>query len=128
MFGFEPTQPIELEILTPQDAQHDVIKAIELINKIRKEVPNILHKAQNKEKIRYDRNHKHVEFYPGQLVLVEFPNIHDRNNSKFNSKFKGPWKILRKISDVNYVIRLERNGKMTDDVVHIARIKPFHSR
>ncbi|KAI5751119.1 hypothetical protein M8J77_004425 [Diaphorina citri] len=128
MFGFEPTQPADLEILTPLESDHDVVKAIDNINKIRRDIPSLIRRSQDKQKANYDKSHRDVRFTPGQMVLVSFPNINDRNNSKFNNRYKGPWQVLRQISDVNYVIRLERNGRMVDDVVHVARMKPFYTR
>ena len=62
-------------------------------------------------------------FNPGDLVLVYLPNQRD----SLKAKFDGPYKILEKVSDVNYIIHTPNRRKSTK-LIHINLIKPYHSK
>lgn len=81
--------------------------------------------AQVKMKAHYDQTHKvqSREFHPGDQVLVFLP-LH---LSPFQSRFCGPYKVIKKINEVNYVISTPERRKKTR-LVHINLIKPFHTR
>ena len=40
----------------------------------------------------------------------------------------GPFKIIEKLSEVNYKIALILNGKEVIDTIHVQRIKPYFKR
>ena len=60
-------------------------------------------------------------FNPGDKVLVFIPTEHD----PFKAKFSGPYTVLKRISDVNYVIDTPDRRK-SSKMVHINLLKPFH--
>lgn len=126
LYGFQPTQVDELQIV-PANLKYDIIESIEILGKVRREMPKVLSKAQEKQKKYYDVNKKHVEFFPNDLVMVKIPNIRDKGN-KFQSNFKGPYRIIKKLSDLTYLVKIEKNNRLVDEKIHIEKLKRFSAR
>ncbi|GFW57543.1 integrase catalytic domain-containing protein [Trichonephila clavipes] len=85
----------------------------------------IKHHKINKQ--RYDKHYVDAKFKVGDLVLYQ--NFSYRNSSKLQSPYNGPFKVVRKLSNVTYEIDKpnQYTGKLTD-IIHSTRLKPFHSK
>ncbi|XP_066982814.1 uncharacterized protein [Macrobrachium rosenbergii] len=59
-------------------------------------------------------------FEPGELVLV----LSMDPDSFLEPRYKGPWKVLRKLSDVNYEIEAPGSSRKCR-IFHINRLKPY---
>lgn len=125
MFGTEATQPLDNKIIPPE-IDNNRIEEIVQLQKIRQELPKLIEAEQIKQKKQYDKNHKEVEYQPGQKVLVKIKFQKQGESKKLAHKYRGPFEILEKISDVNYKIALTLNGKETTDTIHVDRLKPYH--
>jgi len=66
-------------------------------------------------------------FEPGQKVLIKF-DYHELNKSKkLANKYRGPFTIIEKLTDVNYRVELIiLRRKKEIEVIHVQRIKPFY--
>lgn len=62
-------------------------------------------------------------FCPNGLVLVYLPN----QRNALQAKFSGPYKIVQKLSKVNYIISTPDRRKATR-LVHINLLKPYHCK
>jgi len=80
------------------------------------------------QKKHYDINHKNINFEPGQKVLIKFDFNENDKTKKLAHKYRGPFTIIEKISDVNYKEDLILKGKQIIDTFHVNRIKPYHER
>jgi len=126
MHGFEPFFPIDNKII-PQGVPYDINKSLIELNDIREKIPEIIQLAQNTQKKYYDKAHKILNFNPGDLVMVKFPFAQIGKSPKLAPSYRGPFEIIKKISNLNYSIKLILNGKETEDVIHVRRLKPYYS-
>ena len=123
MHGYEPNLTIDLKIPKPiveQNREEQIKKA----NKARDEIPRLDQQNAQKYSERYNRGRKLENFVPNDLVLLKNPKL-----GKGVQKFLGPFRIVKKINDLNYVIRitLEDNTEK-DDTVHVRRLMRYIPR
>jgi hypothetical protein len=79
-----------------------------------------------RSKINYDRKVTATNFEIEDLVWVLDPAIKPGESKKFTRKWKGPYKILSCINDVNYYIKpVVGNGKKL--VIHRNRLKKCYT-
>ena len=82
-----------------------------------------LQESQSKMKVWYDRKAKSRCFEPGDRVLVLFPVV----GNPLQTKYSGPYKVVRKISDTNYLVKTPGRRKETQ-VCHINMLKAYHEK
>ena len=76
-----------------------------------------------KQKIQYDKNTKLVMFSEGDYIYLKEMTVGVRKSKKFHNKWRGPYLITRRFSDLNYQIQL-KPGKFT--TVNVNRMKKCH--
>ena len=74
-------------------------------------------------KVWYDRKTKSRCFELGDRVLVLFPV----EGNSLQAKCSGPYKVVKKISDTNYLVRTPGRRKETQ-VCHINMLKAYHKK
>ena len=62
-----------------------------------------------------------LEFEPGDLVLIYVPYVGKGRVAKLNRPWKGPYRIIERVNDLNYVIR-NVNRAADEQRVHVARM------
>ena len=82
-----------------------------------------LQESQSKMKVWYDRKAKSRCFEPGDRVLVLFPVV----GNPLQAKYSGPYKVVKKISDTNYLVKNPNRRKETQ-VCHINMLKEYHEK
>ena len=82
-----------------------------------------LQESQSKMKVWYDRKAKSRCFEPGERVLVLFSVI----GNPLQAKYSGPYKVVKKISDTNYLVKTPDRRKETQ-VCHINMLKAYHEK
>ena len=82
-----------------------------------------LQESQSKMKVWYDRKAKSRCFEPGDRVLVLFPVV----GNPLQAKYSGPYKVVKKISDTNYLVKTPDRCKETQ-VCHINMLKAYHEK
>lgn len=127
LFGYEPRQPLDLLIL---DSKMDppLTTRLKKIQQIRREVPTLLKNIQNKQKQFFDNKHTHVEFKPGDLVLLKQQRKSDTVFYKFKPRYYGPHRIIKQIHHNNYLIEINKDGEKYTDSFHVSKIKKFMPR
>jgi hypothetical protein len=85
-----------------------VINARARLSEMRDIVGQILIDKQSKMKAWYDRNTGKRHFSPGDEVLVLLPT----ESSKMTATWKGSFRIVRKLSDVNYQLNVEAHFRL----------------
>ena len=91
-----------------------MIQAYEKLAKTKEE-------ATAKAKKYYDRRQKAVSFKPGDLVYVYWPESGDGKAKKLLPKWRGPFKVINRMSDVVYRVRNDNQNIP----VHVQRLKLF---
>lgn len=127
MFGRQANVPSDY-IYVHNDQDVDILKEIQNIQKVRSQVPQLMKKAQETQKKYFDSNKRDLQLNVGEEVLVRNIPDHSKPYNKFNNIFRGPYFITERINDTTYMVLLEKYGKMINQPVHIARLKPFHRR
>ena len=74
-------------------------------------------------KVWYDRKTKSRCVEPGDRVLVLFPVV----GNPLQAKYSGPYKVVKKISDTNYLVRTPGGCKETQ-VCDINMLKAYHEK
>ena len=82
-----------------------------------------LQESQSKMKVWYDRKAKSRCFEPSDRVLVLFPVV----GNPLQAKYSGPYKVVKKISDTNYLVKTPGRRKETQ-VCHINMLKAYHEK
>ena len=82
-----------------------------------------LQESQSKMKVWYDRKTKSRCFEPGDRVLVLFPVV----GNPLQAKYCGPYKVVKKISDTNYLVKTP-GGRKETQVCHINMLKACHEK
>jgi len=127
MHGFEPYFPIDNKII-PDSLPYDLKKSLIELNNIRNKIPHTIKKIQENQKKYHDESHKIISFEAGDLVVIKFPFLEVGKSPKLGPKYRGPFKILEKINDLNYKVQLTLNNKYSEDIIHVRRLKPYHLR
>ena len=79
--------------------------------------------VQSEMKIRYDRNTVHRYFQAGDKVFVLLP----LSGHPLKARFHGPYEIIRKVSDLNYVLKTPDRRKKIQ-LCHINVIRSYYER
>lgn len=115
------------ENLTEQDEEENsvVLYVFELLNRMKKcqelAVQN-MQEFKEKQKMWYDQKAEKQEFKEGDLVLALAPS----KPNKLSVSWIGPGKIVKQLSETNYVIKYPEKDKT--HVYHVNMIKPYFQR
>lgn len=71
---------------------------------IREQVKRRLIVVQAKKKARYDKHRRSVDYAVGELVWVHYPLRKKGCSQKLLHPFLGPFKVIEKINDLNYLV------------------------
>lgn len=124
LFGHTPSlptsinQPIKTQY-TYNDFVANLKNKMQYSNQIAQE--NLL-KTKNTSKQNYDRNSLIREFDVGDKVLLYDESVRRGRSKKLTSLWIGPYKIIKKNSDVNYTIQKAKNKQ----TVHANRLKFYY--
>jgi len=124
MYGFEPSFPIDNKIIS-NNSPYNIKKSLIELNEIRNKIPLMIKDTQNKQIKYHDKSHRMITFNPGDSVLIKCPFNESGKSPKLTSKYRSPFKIIKKINYLNYQVQLKLNNKITIDVIHIRRMKPY---
>ncbi|UYV73872.1 hypothetical protein LAZ67_11001220, partial [Cordylochernes scorpioides] len=132
LFGREPMSLLDDENI-PTDSNMDdydeyIENYLDKIARTRQVVINNTEKTQERMKRNYDKKHNEKIYEPGHLVAVWTPVRKIGKCEKLLRKYFGPYRILKKLSNVNYLIEPKDNPGQDPLIVHVSRLKPYFER
>ena len=86
-------------------------------------VENQLKVVFDRAKRRYDARVRSVKFDVGDLCYFYYPRLFAGRGHKFRNQTSGPWKVIRKVNEVNYSIQKSPKSKAT--IVHVDRTMKY---
>ncbi|UYV80241.1 K02A2.6-like [Cordylochernes scorpioides] len=132
MYGREPTSLLDdrnISVDIDKDDYDEYIKHhLDKIDKTRKLVINNTIKTQERMKNNYDKKHMERSYEPGELLAVWTPIRKIGKCEKLLRKYFGPYRILKKMSSVNYLKEPKDNPGQDPLIVYVSRIKPYYER
>ena len=105
------------------DYSDEVRRKMQVANRI---VENQLKVVFDRAKRRYDACVRSVKFNVGELCYFYSPRLFGGRGRKFHNQTTGPWKIIRKVNDVNYSIQKTPKSKAT--IVHVDKIMKYFGK
>lgn len=129
-FGRPMTLPLDILFTAPDE----VTKPVDYISTLRSQLDTILDlarqkiaSAQSTSRRAYASANKTVKtkYTKGQLVWLYAPNknLGPTGKRKLTRPWTGPYRILRRISPVNYEIRLDKRNSGGELIVHVDKLK-----
>ena len=83
-----------------------------------------LHQVHLRQKAQYDKGRRHQEFEVGTSVLIYKPIRKVGKSEKLLHRWLGPYEVFRRITDLNYEVKLKtKTGK--SEIVHTVAMKKF---
>ena len=131
IYGRDPCLPLDVVLSAPiskyvsvDDYKHEVIRRTQ---EARYVAQQSIERAQFNQAANYDasKNAKDVDFKVGDRVWLYTPQVKKGLTSKLSHLWNGPYRIIRKLSNVN--IELEE-GPRRRTIVHVNRCKLFKDR
>ena len=81
--------------------------------------------AENARKSYFDRKMKERVFSVGDRVLVHFPKVPRGVNPKFYKKWRGSYEVIKKVGNLNLLVRASLHSKPI--LVHVDRVRALSS-
>lgn len=128
VYGREARLPIDVSLGVNEDRNETVTEMLERIQKTRQHAVESIAREQEKQKKRFDKTHREVEYKIGEEVLLYTPYRKVGKSEKLLHRWGGPYKVTKKLNDVNYEIEMRKGNKVWYDTVHVNRMKSFHQR
>ncbi|UYV64718.1 hypothetical protein LAZ67_3001747 [Cordylochernes scorpioides] len=128
LFGREPMSLLDDENIPMDDYDEYIENYLDKIARTRQVVIKNTEKTQERMKRNYDKKHNERIYEPGHLVAVWTPVRKIGKCEKLLREYFGPYRILKKLSNVNYLIEPKDNPGQDPLIVHVSRLKPYFER
>ena len=129
VFGHEMSLPLDLMYQPPEHSEPSCLKkqVLERQEAIRKAF-ELVRRNTTAQQLRrsalYNRKVHEPVYNEGDCVLLHYPVTPPGCSPKLSSHWRGPYRIIKCLNDVNYKIEEISNGKQL--VVHYDRLKRYH--
>ncbi len=132
MFGREMRLPTDV-LLGIENTNYNVHEKTDYVDEMEYRMKHAHMKAkEHLESIKNKRDEQNAsvtslkEFNIGDLVMMYMPQPPKNTNAKLYSPWRGPYKILERVGDVNYIVDLpDEDGRRPHNNIHAARLKLF---
>jgi len=126
LFGIEARLPVENLLGRIKNVSLEENIEVTLSN-LRMDARNAIQGSHVRNKKYYDVKRSDLSFEVGDLVLTKNLQRRKGKNVKLQSKYLGPFRVFRKLSENNHQI-VSLDGKPKSDIVHVEKLKPYIER
>jgi hypothetical protein len=136
IYGRVPALPIDRMYLTTEQTMQDIdlYEFTRLMKERIKLANDIVYDRLNERKRRIEEKNSIIdvpEFEIGEIVLIRDPAAVAKLNSKLAMQYFGPYVIINKTSDINYVVEevniQQGRKKKKRMVVHVEKMKRYNN-
>ena len=121
-FHHDPRLPyFDLDNPRPLYGEDYVTHAWKIAQHTQREALRHLKQQAVRQKHYHDLKAKRRNFQVNEEVLVHFPNPPVKANAKFHRFWQGPFKIIKKIGNLNFLVQLKPRARKF--LVHVDRLK-----
>ncbi|KAI1305916.1 hypothetical protein HDE_01055 [Halotydeus destructor] len=132
LYGREPLTPLEVVLDVPTLGIKSPKSYCDIIHRhlehVRAVARNNLTLSNIQVAARYNDKHRPVSYEVEDRVLIYFPTRKKGLAEKLLHRWRGPYKITKRLSPIVYEVQLVRGRNKKLDTVHISRMKPFYDR
>lgn len=130
MYGKDPILPSDSDLPSTETETSNFLNKLK---EARDTAKKAVEKAQKKQKDGYDQTHNNIEYQVGDYVMLYKPRPQVDKSKRFLHYYVGPYKILQKLSPINYQVTHATKIRPTGsedltETVHISRLKPYYKR
>ena len=129
MFGREMRLPLDVMVGVPEatpDHYGDYVSQLKSqLSNAFQDVREHLRTAQHRQKEYFDRGVKERLYQPGDQVFLFDPQLRPGEATKFQRKWKGPYEVLERTTEVNYHIKRPQDPVSRSKVVHFDNLKLY---
>ncbi|CAI6356596.1 unnamed protein product [Macrosiphum euphorbiae] len=123
LHGYNPKFIFDHNFISTETSP-EILLELEKLKNIRDELRKLLADRYLKNKKHYDSNKVQVKFKLNEKVLIK----DERRKSKFAYRYNGPFKIMKQVSDVTYVVEIIKNGQLVNEYKHVSQLKKYKER
>ena len=114
-------------VMRPDDPEEYAKTMKEEMPKIWALVKENIEGAQEEQKKHYDKRHREMQYQVGDLVWIYKPARKKGMTDKLVHKNKGPYRVVDRYKEVNYIVETIHGGKRRE-VHHVGKLTPCYSR
>jgi transposase InsO family protein len=131
LHGRQMRLPMEDDLTTarfaskePRDNRNVIQDHIDTLTDRLKEAYHVVREnnkvGRERQKEGYDKGTRLITFQPGEMVYLRQMNRVRRGCPKFRLRWRGPYEVIRRLSDLNYLVRVSRKKEL---VVNVNKMK-----
>jgi hypothetical protein len=130
VYGYNPITPMNVFDKQPAEDEPEVIEVEKYIGRCRDIIKcsaENIKKSQEQQTKFYNQKHRDEKFKQGDLVLLSSENLPFKNTTnvrKFRERYLGPFKVIKKVTDVTYRLVLPTNWAI-HDTFHVSKLKRY---
>jgi len=135
LYGREPLLPLDLTLGLEKKQRDQRLSHEEAVDKLLQDLQEArswvrAHTPQvhARQKARHDARHAAANYAIGDLVMLYTPFRKVGRATKLLHRYTGPYRVLRKMSEVTVKIGISKKKSHPAEVVHVSRLKLFHGR
>lgn len=132
MFGRQMRLPLDIMLGRPANTEN--INHTEFVSRLQTRLEAAYRRAraelatsQKRQREYYDRNSKDGTYRPGDEIWLRDKHVKPGDPAKFHKKWKGPYKVLERLSEVTYRVVPLSGRRRTTKTVHFNDMKLSHS-